>query len=186
MRLKELESTGKIDQYGKKEGIRLRKRIAKLEKNLSGIVNMIDLPSIVFIVDTKHEEIAVREAAKLKIPCIGIVDTNVDPDAVSLPVPGNDDAIRAVSLYCKIIADAVLEGKNLRGKEPITKVKVKPLAKKVKRITDEEAKPVVEETAEEETTEEASEQTEQVDQPIASESTSEMEPSTSTVEQTQE
>ncbi|MCX8063898.1 MAG: 30S ribosomal protein S2 [Candidatus Hydrogenedentes bacterium] len=142
IRLKELEATGKIDQYGKKEGIRLRKRISKLEKNLCGIVEMNDLPDIVFIIDTKHEEIAVRETAKLGIPCIGIVDTNADPDAVSLPVPGNDDAIRAISLYCKIIADAVLEGKNLAGKEQPTTEKVRVITRRVKRITDEEIKPV--------------------------------------------
>lgn len=142
IRLKELEATGKIDQYGKKEGIRLRKRISKLEKNLCGIVEMNELPDIVFIIDTKHEEIAVRETAKLGIPCIGIVDTNADPDAVSLPVPGNDDAIRAISLYCKIIADAVLEGKNLAEKEQPTTEKVRVITRRVKRVTDEEIKPV--------------------------------------------
>lgn len=142
LRLKDLEETGKIDQYGKKEGIQLRKRIAKLEKNLCGIINMVDLPNIVFVVDTHHEEIAVKEAARLNIPCIGIVDTNVDPDAVSLPIPGNDDAIRAVSLYCKIIADAVLEGKNIQEKGPIVQTKVRPISRKVKRVTDEEIKPI--------------------------------------------
>lgn len=142
LRLKDLEESGKIDQYGKKEGIQLRKRIAKLEKSLCGIVNMIELPDIVFVVDTNHEEIAVREASRLKIPCIGVVDTNVDPDAVSLPIPGNDDAIRAVSLYCRVISDAVLEGKNIQVKGPETQKKVKPISRKIKLVTDEEVKPI--------------------------------------------
>jgi len=161
LRLKELEETGKIDQYGKKEGIRLRKRIAKLEKNLSGIVNMTEIPDIVFVIDTNHEEIAVREAARLNIPCIGIVDTNADPDAVSLPIPGNDDAIRAVSLYCKIVADAVLEGKNLQEKGPVSTGKVRRISRKVKRVTDEEVKPIedVAEEEAEETGEEVEEET---------------------------
>ncbi|MCA1902507.1 MAG: 30S ribosomal protein S2 [Candidatus Hydrogenedens sp.] len=150
LRLKDLEETGKIDQYGKKEGIRLRKRIAKLEKNLCGIVNMTEVPDIVFVIDTKHEEIAVREAARLNIPCIGIVDTNVDPDAVSLPIPGNDDAIRAVSLYCRIIADAVLEGKNIKEKGPVSQAKVRPLSRRVKKVTDEDVKVVIESTSQEE------------------------------------
>ncbi len=109
--LQELESSGKIERYGKKEAIRLRKRREKLEKNLSGIQNMEHLPNILFVIDAKREQIAVREAARLGIPCIGIVDTNCDPDEVSLPIPGNDDAIRAVSLFCSVIADAVMEGR---------------------------------------------------------------------------
>lgn len=172
LHLKELEETGKIDQYGKKEGIRLRKQITKLEKNLCGIVNMTEVPDIVFVVDTKHEEIAVREAARLGIPCIGIVDTNVDPDAVSLPIPGNDDAIRAISLYCKIIADAVIEGKNLREKGPITQTKVKPISRRVKRVTDEETKPIeteVEEDTEEKEVEEEDSSSEEVKETEVSE-----------------
>lgn len=111
LKLQELEDSGKIQQFGKKEAISLRKRRVKLDKNLCGIVNMTTLPDVVFVIDAKREYIAVREAARLGIPCIGIVDTNCDPDEVSLPVPGNDDAIRAVSLFCQVIADAVLEGR---------------------------------------------------------------------------
>ena len=111
MNLQELESSGKIERYGKKEAIRLRKRREKLEKNLSGIKNMEKLPEVLFVIDAKREQIAVREADRLGIPCIGIVDTNCDPDEVALPIPGNDDAIRAVSLFCSVIADAVMEGR---------------------------------------------------------------------------
>jgi len=110
-RLIDMEATGRIDKFGKKEGIILRKRRAKLQKNLSGIATMGQLPSVLFVIDTKREHIAVREAKRLGIPCIGIVDTNCDPDEVDLPIPGNDDAIRAVGLYCQVIADAVLEGR---------------------------------------------------------------------------
>ncbi len=177
LRLKELEETGKIDQYGKKEGIQLRKRIAKLEKNLCGIINMIDVPDIVFVVDTHHEEIAVKEAARLNIPCIGVVDTNVDPDAVSLPIPGNDDAIRAVSLYCKIIADAVLEGKNIQEKGPIVQTKVRPISRKVKRVTDEEIKTV------ENISEEEVEEKEVEDETITSDEVEGAEQETSMVEE---
>lgn len=110
--LQELEKSEKIDRYSKKERVMLRKRREKLEKNLLGIQRMPGLPSVVFISDAKREYIAVREARRLGIPCIGIVDTNCDPDVVDLPIPGNDDAIRAISLFCSVIADAVIEGKS--------------------------------------------------------------------------
>jgi len=116
MNLKELEESGKIERYSKKEGIQMRKRREKLEKNLSGIMHMPGLPDAMFVIDTKREEIAVREALRLKIPCIGVVDTNCDPDKVAIPIPGNDDAIRAISLFCSVIADAVLEGRMIAEK----------------------------------------------------------------------
>ena len=114
--LKELESSGRIDRYSKKEGIQMRKRREKLEKNLSGIAEMPGLPDVVFVIDTRREEIAVREAERLGIPCIGIVDTNADPDKVNIAIPGNDDAIRSISLFCSVIADAVMEGRMLYTK----------------------------------------------------------------------
>ena len=107
----ELESNGTIEKFSKKEGIMMRKRRAKLEKNLLGIKDMPGLPAVMFVIDAKREAIAVREAERMGIPCIGVVDTNCDPDVVELPVPGNDDAIRAVGLFCSIIADAVMEGR---------------------------------------------------------------------------
>ncbi len=116
LELEEMESSGKLDALSKKEASRIRKQKIKLEKNLSGIKTMPRLPGVMFVIDTKKEAIAVREAERMHIPCIGIVDTNADPDAVYLPVPGNDDAIRAVSLYCSIIANAALEGQGLRQK----------------------------------------------------------------------
>ena len=110
-RLQNMEKDGTIEKFSKKEAAMMRKQRVKLEKNLLGIQQMPGLPDAVFVIDVGREDIAVREARRLKIPCIGVIDTNCDPDDVDLPVPGNDDAIRAINLYCKIIADAVLEGK---------------------------------------------------------------------------
>jgi len=111
-RLEELDSSGKMDeQFTKKEAIQFRKQIEKLNANLCGIKNMPGLPQALFVIDAKKESIAVREANRLEIPCIGIVDTNSDPDSVPIPIPGNDDAIRAVQLFCSIMADAVMEGR---------------------------------------------------------------------------
>lgn len=109
--LEEAEESGKIDQFTKKEAIQMRKQRAKLEKNLCGIKTMNGLPRIMFVVDSHRENIAVKEAERLNIPCIGICDTNSDPDAVSIPIPGNDDAIRAIGLFCSIIGDAAIEGR---------------------------------------------------------------------------
>jgi len=111
-RLEELNTSGKLDeQFTKKEAIQFRKQIEKLDANLRGIKNMPGLPNALFVIDAKKEAIAVREAARLGIPCVGIVDTNCDPDTVPIPIPGNDDAIRAVQLFCSIMADAVMEGR---------------------------------------------------------------------------
>ena len=104
------EASGKLDALSKKEGARLRREKAKLDKNLRGIKTMGSLPGLMFVIDTKKEAIAVREANRLNIPVIGVVDTNADPDTVDVPIPGNDDAIRAVSLYCSVVSSAVLEG----------------------------------------------------------------------------
>lgn len=110
-RLEELETSGQLDKYSKKEAARLRREMTKLRKNLNGIKNMDSLPTVMFVIDAKKEAIAVREAERLGITCIGVVDTNADPDAVPIPIPGNDDAIRAVGLFCSVIADAVIEGR---------------------------------------------------------------------------
>jgi len=116
-KLEEMESgeTSVIfESLPKKEKLRLRKIRVKLERSLGGIKNMEALPQAVFIVDTKKEYIAVAEARKLHIPVVAILDTNCDPDEVDYPIPGNDDAIRAIRLFCSRIADAVLEGKQIR------------------------------------------------------------------------
>jgi small subunit ribosomal protein S2 len=116
-RLRDLESMitdGRYDTLSKKEVARLEKERRKLEKNLEGIRGMSRLPDAVFIVDTRKEKIAVDEARKLKIPIIGIVDTNCDPDEVDFRIPGNDDALRAIRLFAAKIADAVNSGRGAR------------------------------------------------------------------------
>jgi small subunit ribosomal protein S2 len=116
-RLKELEllsSDGRQERLTKKELNRLLKERYKLEKNLTGIKGMKNVPDAVFVIDTRKEAIAVAEARKLKIPVIGIVDTNCDPDEVDYVIPGNDDALRAIRLFAGRIADAVLAGRGLR------------------------------------------------------------------------
>jgi small subunit ribosomal protein S2 len=116
-RLRDLEAMatdGRFDTLSKKEIARNEKERRKLAKNLDGIRGMSRLPDAVFVVDTKKEKIAVDEARKLKIPVIGIVDTNCDPDEVDLVVPGNDDALRAIRLFASRIADAVVSGRDMK------------------------------------------------------------------------
>jgi small subunit ribosomal protein S2 len=112
-KLKKLETwfeDGTIERFTKKERLKLERLKNKLEKNLAGIKNMETLPQALYIVDPVHEEIAVREARKLGIPIVAIVDTNCDPDLIDYIIPGNDDAIRAIKLITSKIADACLEG----------------------------------------------------------------------------
>ncbi len=113
-RMKELEQMnedGSMQQLPKKEQLKLNGELEKLQKNLTGIRDMNDVPAVVFVIDTKREEIAVAEARRLRIPVVALVDTNADPDEVDYVIPGNDDAIRSVNLMTKVIADAVLEGR---------------------------------------------------------------------------
>jgi small subunit ribosomal protein S2 len=119
--LREMESSGAMDNLPKKEVIRLQHEREKLERNLGGIQALERLPDAVFVVDTKKEQIAVTEARKLDIPVIAIVDTNCDPDEVDYVIPGNDDAIRAVSLVTRVIADALAEGYGMAKDEVIEK-----------------------------------------------------------------
>lgn len=112
--LKEMERNGTMDLLPKKESVRLRKKLEKLEKLLAGIEDMESLPSILYVVDIRREEIAVNEARKLGIPVVAIVDTNCDPDLVDYPIPGNDDAIRSIRLITSKIAEAIKEGLALR------------------------------------------------------------------------
>ena len=109
--IQQKDEQGELDQLPKKEAQSLRKTALKLDKNLRGIRDMVQLPSAVFIVDTKKEAIALRETRKLNIPSVGIVDTNCDPDEVTYPIPGNDDAIRSVKLFSWVIAEAVIDGR---------------------------------------------------------------------------
>ena len=109
--LRKMEEDGTFELLPKKEVVKLKLEIEKLEKFIGGIKNMAELPAALFIVDPKKEKIAVSEARKLGIPIVAIVDTNCDPDEVDYVIPGNDDAIRAVKLIAGTMANAVLEGK---------------------------------------------------------------------------
>ena len=110
-KIEKMEADGDFDLLPKKEVIQLKAEQEKLEKNLGGIKEMKQLPSAMFVVDPRKEHIAILEAKALGIPVVAIVDTNCDPDEADYPIPGNDDAIRAVKLIASKIADAVLEGR---------------------------------------------------------------------------
>ncbi|PNU19779.1 30S ribosomal protein S2 [Geothermobacter hydrogeniphilus] len=116
-RLKKIEAMstdGTYELLTKKEGLQLDREKTKLEKNLGGIKAMNKLPGAVFVIDPKKEQIAVHEARKLKIPVVAVVDTNCDPDEIDYIIPGNDDAIRAIRLFASKMADACIEGAELR------------------------------------------------------------------------
>ena len=110
-KINQMELIGEFELLPKKEVLKLKAERDKLEQNLGGIKNMRSLPGCLFVVDLKREENAVREARKLNIPIVAVVDTNCDPDLVDYVIPGNDDAIRAIQLFASIIADAVIEGR---------------------------------------------------------------------------
>ncbi len=112
--LERMEEENVLDRLSNTEARRMVREKNRLQRNLSGIRDMESLPDMVFITDLLHEQIAVREARKLEIPIIGILDTNCDPEDADYPIPGNDDAIRALGLYSEIMADAVIEGRELR------------------------------------------------------------------------
>lgn len=112
-RLKDLETMahdGTFDRLAKKEVILLKREMDKLERSLGGIKNMASLPDALFVIDVGHEKIAVQEANKLGIPVIGVIDTNNSPEGIDYVIPGNDDAIRAITLYAEGAATAILEG----------------------------------------------------------------------------
>jgi small subunit ribosomal protein S2 len=123
-KIEEMENDPKIvDALTKKELLGLSRERAKLEQSLGGIKSMRKLPDAIFVIDPKQEEIAVKEARKLGVPVIAVIDSNCDPDMIDYKVPGNDDAIRAIRLFCTVIADAINEGKTIyeqslsKGKE---------------------------------------------------------------------
>lgn len=114
-RLKELEAMetdGTFDKLTKKEALMLSRQKAKLELSLGGIKDMRAMPDAIFVIDTGNEKIAIQEAKNLGIPVVGVVDTNNDPHGIDYVIPGNDDAVRSVSLYLSAVADAVIEGKD--------------------------------------------------------------------------
>lgn len=120
-----MRESGEFAGMPKKEALRIQRELAKLERNLSGIGMITKVPDVVFVFDVKKEHIAVTEANKLQIPIIAVVDTNCDPDVIQYVIPGNDDAIRAGDLMCRIICDAVIEGKQAASARGITRAEVR-------------------------------------------------------------
>lgn len=118
-KLEKMEVDGTFDSLTKKEISLLNKERTKLEKNLGGIKDMKELPGVIFIIDSRKETIAVAEARRMNIPIVAVVDTNCNPEGIDFPIPGNDDAIRAISLFTQIIANAVVEADNAAGLQVI-------------------------------------------------------------------
>jgi small subunit ribosomal protein S2 len=114
-KLEKMEVDGTFENLTKKEIASLQKEKSKLEKNLGGIKEMKELPGMVFVIDTMKEAIAVAEAKRMGIPIVAVVDTNCNPEGINFPIPGNDDAIRAITLFTQIIANAVIEAANEEG-----------------------------------------------------------------------
>ncbi len=110
-RLEEEEKSGEFEKLGKKIAKSKRIQLAKLQRYLNGIRNMEKLPDFLFVVDERKENLAIAEAVRMKIPIVAIVDTNCDPTLVDYPIPGNDDAVRAIKLFVQLIADAIIEGR---------------------------------------------------------------------------
>ena len=118
-----MKEDGTMQLLPKREAAALEKERDKLDKNLSGIKDMKNLPGVIFIIDPKKERIGVAEARKLSIPIVAVVDTNCDPDEIDYVIPGNDDAIRAIKLLTSKIANAVLEGRARSTKRPSRRLK---------------------------------------------------------------
>ena len=119
----EMKEDGRWDLLTKKEQSKMDKVFRKLTKNLGGIKNMTALPGVMFVIDSTKEEIAILEAKRLKIPVVSIVDTNGNPEGIDYPIPGNDDAVRAIELFTLKIADAILEGKKKKLEQELQEAK---------------------------------------------------------------
>jgi len=123
LELDEMREDGRWELLSKKEQSKMEKHYKKLSKNLGGIRHMTQLPGAIFIIDSAKEEIAIFEAQKLGIPIVAVVDTNGDPEAVNYPIPGNDDAVRAIELFASKIAEAVMEGRKSRSEKELEAAK---------------------------------------------------------------
>jgi len=146
--IEKMEEDGQIDLLTKKEALMLRRKKEKLLDYLGGIRNMKNLPDMIFVIDTVKEKIAVQEARRLGITVVAPLDTNCDPDVVDLPIPGNDDAIRSIQLFCKEMCEAMTEGYEIRAKDA-------PVAEEeALEASEEEKAELVEEAIEEVATEE--------------------------------
>ena len=143
-KLEEMQADGTFDVLPKKEVAALKNEMEKLEKNLGGIKNMTRLPGAMFVVDPKNERIAVLEAKKLNIPIVGLIDTNCSPEDVDYPIPGNDDAIRAVKLIADVMANAVIEGKQGESFETVEEQDVSEETESMEQVVSESEEKVEE------------------------------------------
>ncbi|MBN1839699.1 MAG: 30S ribosomal protein S2 [Campylobacterales bacterium] len=141
--IEKMEEDGQIDLLTKKEALMLRRKKEKLLDYLGGIRNMKNLPDMIFVIDTVKEKIAVQEARRLGITVVAPLDTNCDPDVVDLPIPGNDDAIRSIQLFCKEMCEAMTEGYEIRSKDA-------PATEEVAEISEDEKKELITEAVSEE------------------------------------
>ena len=142
-KLKELEefiANGYAEKLPKKEVAQINRQVAKLSKTLGGIKDMRGLPDLIFVIDQEKEDIAIKEANKLGIPVICLADTNANPDGIDKIIPGNDDAIRSIQLITSKLADAVLEGKQLRENKAAETKKISKITAEDAGVTAEEAK----------------------------------------------
>jgi small subunit ribosomal protein S2 len=139
--IEKMKVDGRIEQFNKKERMQLEKKRDRLERMLGGIRGMERAPGLVFVVDTNQSDIAIKEANKLGVPVVAIVDTNCDPDPVDHPIPGNDDAIRSIRLFTNMVADAVIEGRAMmKDKAELEKAKAEKAAADAKAKNAEAAK----------------------------------------------
>lgn len=150
-KINQMELIGEFEMLPKKEVSKLKKERDDLEKNLGGIKNMRNLPGCLFVVDLKKEENAVKEARKLNIPIVAVVDTNCDPDLVDYVIPGNDDAIRAIQLFASLMADAVIEanqGESFTATAPVAEEETEEaVAEEASVVEEEPAQPLTPEEA---------------------------------------
>lgn len=165
--IEKMEEDGSMELLTKKEALMLRRKKEKLLAYLGGLREMKNLPDMVFVIDTVKEHIAVKEANKLKMPVIAPLDTNCDPDYVDYPIPGNDDAIRSIQLFCKEIAEAINEGKEILAQDSEEEVEIT--------ASEEEKEEVLKEAVaeSEEATEETAKEKEEAKQEVEEESSEE-------------
>jgi small subunit ribosomal protein S2 len=151
--IEKMEEEGQMDMLTKKEALMLRRKKQKLLDYLGGVRDMKTLPDMLFVIDTVKERIAVNEANRLSIPVVAPIDTNCNPDVIDYPIPGNDDAIRSIQLFCKEMCEAIIEGKEIKAQDEAEQ-------KAEEEISEEEKQEVINEAMSEEDFEEKSENNE--------------------------
>ncbi|MBN2963152.1 30S ribosomal protein S2 [Sulfurospirillum sp. T05] len=137
-----MEEDGSINLLTKKEALMLRRKKEQLLNYLGGLRNMKVVPDMIFVIDTVKEKIAVQEANRLRLPVVAPLDTNCDPDVVDFPIPGNDDAIRSIQLFCKEMSEAIIEGKEIRAQDAVSEDDAV--------VSDEEKKEIIDEATSDE------------------------------------